>query len=192
MSTLLQTLANAQPYRRMLGKLLPRGPLWDLVSQSALLALVDGLAEELKRIHNRLVDLRAEADPRTASELLDEWCAAWGVTEIDNASLLAQVTATGGQSIAYFERLAYTIQLAPPDYAPLLPWVTIEERPYGRTFRAWSGKAWEPANGTPAEFYWVMHLPTVLPPAQSTAIEAIVQRYKPAHTIVSFEYDLLI
>jgi uncharacterized protein YmfQ (DUF2313 family) len=178
MSTLLKTLADATPYRRMLAKLLPRGPIWDLVSQAGLLALVDGLAAELKRVHNRLVDARAEADPRTTDELLDEWLTAWDVDGTTNADLVAKVTATGGQSRAYFIRVVRAI-LGDEDAE-----VTITERPYGRTFRAWSGKAWDPVNGTPAEFYWRVTVPYGTDADTVDIIEAALERTKPAHTIV--------
>lgn len=60
-------------YQRMQMALLPPGKLWRLVGDSLLAALFLGAADELERFDARVADLLAEADPRTATELLAEY-----------------------------------------------------------------------------------------------------------------------
>lgn len=59
-------------YTRMLLALLPPGRVWRLVG-SKLVALFEGCADELARVHARAANLLDEADPRTALELLPEY-----------------------------------------------------------------------------------------------------------------------
>ncbi len=199
--TKLTTLSDDAAYRQMIARLLPRGPIWEVDSQPGLKGIVDGSAAEATRIHNRMVDLLAEADPRTTSELLAKWIVEYGLPGPCNelptaegeqrAMLLLKVAATGGVCRRYFKRLAY-IAMGATDFAPVLPWVTIEERPYGRPFRVDESRVGDPLNGQEVMFYWVMHLPATLPAGYGTVIECLVGHLKPAHHIVEFEYDLLI
>lgn len=77
------TPATADRYRQQLNALLPPGSLWDRLRlkdstfQSLLLAFSDSLA----RVHNRLANVRREADPRSTLELLDEWEASVGLPD---------------------------------------------------------------------------------------------------------------
>jgi uncharacterized protein YmfQ (DUF2313 family) len=63
---------TAAAYARMLSALLPPGKLWRTVG-SVLEKLLLGSADELERVDGRGDDLLDEADPRTATELLDEY-----------------------------------------------------------------------------------------------------------------------
>lgn len=59
-------------YQRMMLALLPPGRLWRLVD-GLFPELFRGAADELERFDARVADLFAEADPRTATELLAEY-----------------------------------------------------------------------------------------------------------------------
>ena len=196
---LLKTLADQVPYWNMLFELLPRGPIWarsddrdsinHFSSFSALEAFLYAVAEELRLVHNRLVDLLAESDPRTADELLPEWLTTWGLpdpgltmpaTDDGKRALLAgKVAAQGGQSRDYFIRVARTVLGDTQDD------VTIVERPWGSVFRAWTGHAWDRVNGIETAHHWWVYLPATATEAQADAIEALFEAFKPAHTVVT-------
>lgn len=186
-------------YRDMLAALLPRGPIWQIDTQTELRALLAGLQSEFARFHGRMLDVLDEADPRTTSELLPEWIAAWALPspcgtlpateDAQRAMLATKVAARGGQSAAYFIALAYAA-LAPAYLESGLAWVTIEPRPYGAVFRAWESAAWDPANGLASAHHWRMHLPAAESGSDAAAvIECLIGHWKPAHTHVSFVYD---
>ena len=186
-------------------QLYPRGPIWDgrttrtrAASEHALGAFITGTAAEPKRLHNRFVDLIAEADPRTTDELLDEWLEAWGLpapcgalpaTDVEKrAQLAAKWAAQGGQSRAYYIGLVYLALPGGADYlASGLEWVYIEEQPYGRPFRVGTGVAGDPLNGEGAQFYWKIHMPAG---EDGTLVECLVDHFKPAHTVVLYAYDV--
>ena len=61
-------------YRDLLARLLPRGKVWALGDLTGGLALtLLGFGAELARVHNRFLDILEEADPRTTTELIDDW-----------------------------------------------------------------------------------------------------------------------
>ncbi len=109
--------ATALDYAQLLHQHLPRGPAWP--EQNNLLA---GLAQELARVHNRLLDLIEEADPRTVAERLPEWERMAGLPDTcvtvsqtmpaRRQALVARLTMPGGQSRPYFIDLAATLGYA--------------------------------------------------------------------------------
>jgi uncharacterized protein YmfQ (DUF2313 family) len=186
-------------------QLLPRGPAWDAAttrtraaSQPALGAFVAGSAAEPRRLHNRFVDLIAEADPRTTSEMLEDWIEAWGLpspcgtlpaTDAEKrAQLATKWAARGGQSRAYYIGLVYLAISNGADYlASGLEWVYIDEQPYGVPFRVGTGAVGDPLNGEGAQFYWTIHMPAG---EDGTLVECLIEHYKPAHTVVLYAYDV--
>lgn len=70
---------TAAAYARMLKALLPPGRLFRLESDGLLGKILLGAADELVRIDGRADDLQAEADPRTADDLLPEFEADLGI-----------------------------------------------------------------------------------------------------------------
>jgi len=187
-------------YRTLLAQHLPPGPVWDIDSQAGIKGLLGGLSLELKAVHNRIVDLMREADPRTTSELLALWLeelgipGACGVLPADaddqRAMLAAKVAAAGGQTADYLvgvaRRALEVLEYTQADRDA----VYIEVRPYGRPFRAWRSRAWDAANGLGAMFYWRIHLPSDLTAPQRAVIECILDDVAPAHTVPEFAYDL--
>lgn len=64
---------SADAYARMLKALLPPSRMWRLEADAVLSETLLACADELARVDGRVRDLLAEADPRTATELLPEW-----------------------------------------------------------------------------------------------------------------------
>ena len=112
------TATNAS-YLRILRGLLPRGPIWTRDPDRRLTKLLQGLADELVRVHNRAGDLMDEADPQTTSEMLEDWERVTGLPECPvyaptaesdrRAELVAKLSAYGGQAADYFVGIATTI-----------------------------------------------------------------------------------
>lgn len=116
---------SADAYLSQLQALLPQGAAWPRDPDATLTKVLSGLAGELARVDARGGDLVEEADPRTTFELLEEWervaglpddCTGEaGTIQERRAALVDRLTATGGQSIAYFKTVAaalgYTIEV---------------------------------------------------------------------------------
>jgi uncharacterized protein YmfQ (DUF2313 family) len=106
-------------YRDQLKALLPLGAAWTREAGSNLHKFLDGVAAEAARIHERALDLMAEADPSRTVELLTQWEAVWGlpgacVGELNTlgerrAALLARMTFIGNQTPGFFVRLAASV-----------------------------------------------------------------------------------
>ncbi|MCM1512602.1 MAG: DUF2313 domain-containing protein [Oxalobacter formigenes] len=106
--------ASVEDYRHALAALMPPGPAFAETDE-----LLEGLAAEFARCHNRMIDLIRETDPRTTSELISEWETDAGLPDpCDEALgkaetlserqriLCAKLLSTGGQSAAYYEAIA--------------------------------------------------------------------------------------
>lgn len=108
------TNASVEDYKRVLYALMPPGPAFESSD-----LLLDGLAAEFARCHNRIVDIVKESDPRTTTELLDAWetdaglpdpCD--GIFEVETPLserqriLCAKLLSTGGQNAAYYKQVA--------------------------------------------------------------------------------------
>jgi len=98
----------AVDYAELLGRLIPRGKAWDTRDPASGLTLtLAGLSPQLATVHNRLLDILEEADPRTTSELIDGWERVLGLPDPDDpspptllvdriASVLSRFLARGG------------------------------------------------------------------------------------------------
>ncbi|SNT29105.1 Uncharacterized protein YmfQ in lambdoid prophage, DUF2313 family [Noviherbaspirillum humi] len=195
---------SAIDYLRQLQALLPHGAVWPRNDDAALTRLLQAAADELARIDARSEQLVSEADPRTTAELLADWERNAGLPDPAlvvaglsqsvaqrRTALVTRLTTVGGQSPAYFIALAgalgYTVTIT--DFKPFQAGVS---RCGARlTNGAWR-HAWQ-VNGA---------LNTVTPfrAGQSAAgdplnawgnqlLEAVLSRFKPAHTTVLFAYS---
>lgn len=118
----MPTLAKITKYRQLIQDLLPRGHLWEVLSQPKLKALLESMAVELARVDDRGQDALLEVDPRTTTELISDWerlvglpdeCTPIGATLEERRQLvLRKYTSVGGLSAAYYEFL--TEQLGYP------------------------------------------------------------------------------
>lgn len=111
--------ASAADYARLLLQLLPEGPIWPETLDSDLGRLLLGKGAEYARIHNRVLKLGDELDPRTMYETLSVWeryaglpdpCAGEEQSlEGRRRRLHMALTARGGASPGYFIAIAATL-----------------------------------------------------------------------------------
>lgn len=110
---------TAADYLKQLEKLLPQGLAFKREPSSALLKLLQGMAEELARIDDRSVQLQEEADPRTSDETLEDWLRMVGIPDPctvyaiggdgEKAQLLQKLTRQVGQNAAFWLEIAQTL-----------------------------------------------------------------------------------
>jgi uncharacterized protein YmfQ (DUF2313 family) len=192
---------SADDYLRQLQALLPPGPAWPRDDDAPLTRELAGISVEPSRIDARATQLAEELDPRTTSELLLDWervaglpdacVAASGVTQSTaqrRAALVARLTMIGGQSRAYFIALAAYLGYA----------ITITEFPLHDVCSDVSASL----NASPWQYAWQVNaaLNTVieltvadgaddaLAAWSNTALECVLNRFKPAHTTLIFSY----
>lgn len=192
---------NADDYLQQCRSLLPPGPAWELADASPVSVQLQALATSAAGLDARAADLLREADPRSTYELLADWervcglpdeCSVVsGLTLADRrAAVLAKLTATGGQSRAYFIGIAKSMGYAN---------ATITEysaRRYGRARMGgrYGGNAWN--------YVWQLNLPAQLFRRRTSGapfgeryrvggdaqLECVINKLKPAHTLVQFKY----
>lgn len=192
--------ATAEQYASLLERLLPPGPIWILQAGAELLELFTAAGAELVRVHNRGLTLLDDADPRTASELLPDFERVLNLPDpvlgvpatlgARQAIAWARWAAQGGQTAAYFIGIARSLGLT----------VTISEpcQPFRAGSRAgtpcWSA-SWAygwivfASNGSIATFCAGSRAGYRLHDARQPALEALIWRYAPAHTIPVFIYS---
>jgi uncharacterized protein YmfQ (DUF2313 family) len=200
-------------YLDQLQQLLPTGPAWTRDADAWLTRLLDALAQEFGRLDDRAARLIEEADPRTTLELLTDWERVAGLPDActgriavtipeRRAAIVSKITARGGQSPSYLATLAASLGYA----------VAIEEfRPLRAGFRAGDrchSTAWAfafrmdvlpPADVPGGDFVTVSVSDTRFRAGSgragdrlrsfgSTALECVIGRAKPAHTVAIFAY----
>lgn len=106
-------------YLAQLQALLPIGAAWTRAPDANLTKLLAAFAEEFVRLDGRAFQLIAEADPRTALELLTDWERVCGLPDAcvpvtgsvreRQLAVVSKLAGIGGQSRAYFIGLAGTL-----------------------------------------------------------------------------------
>jgi uncharacterized protein YmfQ (DUF2313 family) len=194
---------DAISYAAELAALLPQGFAWTREPDSNLMRLLAAMADGLAEAEGLLWDVTDEADPRTATRMLPDWerllglpddCLSRPGSTLQERRLAAatKLTATGGQSRAYFIGLARTL---------LNQAVAIEEF---RPFRAGRSRAGAALTNDPWTFAWRVRAPGYPAPIRfragqsrtgdslrrdrQTPLECLFRRLRPAHTIVLFAY----
>lgn len=181
---------NLAGYKKMLGNMLPVGPLFRYLN-TALSDLLEAFAVELNRIDTSADTLRREANPSTAtvSLLLPEWeemvlladeKPTGSETEAQRQQVVAAkiFTAYNGPSLQFFIDLAARLGLD----------VTISEGSGSFTVSARCGVArcgtarTNIANGI---YQWNIHVNSD-PDGNLAKFQLLVARFKPAHTEVSY------
>ncbi|WP_374342556.1 YmfQ family protein [Azonexus sp.] len=187
---------TASDYLHQLQALLPPGAAWPTDSDATLTRLLAALAEEFARVDIRAEQLVDEALPEVTNELFSDWervaglpdaCAGDILTSAQRrASLIARLTAVGGQSRAYYtdvaDALGYEITIdefalhdveCDVDY-PLYddPWAhawRVNEPPSSIGYLSVDDTVDDPFS------WWGMEL-----------LECMIGRLKPAHTVVLY------
>jgi uncharacterized protein YmfQ (DUF2313 family) len=188
----------ADAYFAQLLALLPPGVALSRDAGSPLAGLLGVTAAELARVEARGGQALIEAVPDTTDELLPDWERAFGLPDPclgaaptvaqRRARLVQQVTASRGQSRAFFIGLAATLGYA----------ITITE------FAEYTCEldCEQPVHDTPWRFAWRVGLPqnqvaeftcldgceTPLAVWGETVVECVFRALAPAHTLVFFAY----
>ena len=185
-------------YLQQLQALLPQGPAWSREADAVLTKLLTAFAEEFARVDTRIDALLDEADPRTTNELLADLERVAGLPDLCTGIpetialrrelLVAKLTNVGGQSKAFYIALAAKLGYA----------ITITEF---KRFRVTSrvndplndadwAYAWRvnSAQDTVRKFTVAGRVNEPLATWGNTALECVITRLKPAHTIVQFAY----
>jgi len=183
-------MPDSAAYGRALKKFLPGGPLWCLTPDSVLSKLFHGLGDELARVEQRGLALIEETDPRTATETLDEWERALGLPDEDvltipvttaerRTAVIQKLLRTGGQSPSYFISLALACG-----------WVVYVTDDYGLTVaRVGRFRCGDRLYGAGWAFVWRVDVDYSVTGALSSGeLERVLNRVKPAHTLIVFNY----
>lgn len=162
-------------YVRALQALMPRGLAWPRDASATQTALLTGLAESLHRVNADANQLLVDAFPATVDAMLAEWNAtlglpgATGYTGSDlptqQAQVVAALTDSGGQSAAYFIGLAARLGLT-ITISGYRPWTVDDPVDVPISGPAWA-HAWRVSATAPGDY---------------SALHALFERYKPAHT----------
>jgi len=194
-------MAIVEDYVRLLKSLLPRGKLWEGSEQSNFRKLLEGMAIEFARLHDRSLELIKEVDPRTTVELINEWETLTGLPDpcVNLTQTLQQ------RRLAAVEKLTRLASLSPRYYievARALGYeVSITEF---KPFRVGVSKMGESVNGLDWQFTWRINAPAVTvrvftigqsgmgEPLRlwgNEILECAIERIKPAHTFVVFGFS---
>jgi uncharacterized protein YmfQ (DUF2313 family) len=183
-------------YRGMLQRLLPRGLVWNLEPDSVLGRLLEGHGAEHWRVEQRGLALLREADPRTTVEMLEDWERVVGLPDPctgaleglaqRRAAIAARLGALGAQTPAFYVSLAaalgYTITITEFDMFTVGMTVGLPL----------NGLAWQVnAPATTVSFATVGQSVAGDPLATwgNLLLECVLERAKPAHTVVLFSYS---
>ncbi|MDR6957473.1 uncharacterized protein YmfQ (DUF2313 family) [Pseudomonas brassicacearum] len=196
-------IRTAEQYQSQLRSLLPSGPAWDPERVPELDEVLEGIAQELARLDARAADLLNEMDPAGVSELVSDWERVMNLPDPclglkplfgdRRVAVRERLTAVGGQTTAYFIDIARS-----QGY----PNATVTEFRAPRMGQSRFGAARFGSRN--AQFIWVLNTGGrqslgrrfgasywgerfgVNP---GSALECLIHRNAPAHTLVFINYD---
>ena len=161
--------------------LLPRGAAWQ---GDNLRALVASFAGEVSRVSDGVEVLKVEVIPSTAVEMLPDYERLLGLpyrgfnlagtTAGRQADVVAALIAQGGQSRSYFLMIVAA-------HGHVGASITDGYKPFSA-----GSYCGTPLYGPDWVFYWQINMPNEAGP--DLLLEYLIQRYKPAHTVVGFVY----
>jgi uncharacterized protein YmfQ (DUF2313 family) len=188
-------------YARQFLQLLPRGPAWEWNEDGTGNALIQGLCQSFADVDSAAAGLLDEADWRTTLYLLDAWervaglpdpCVAGADQTIAQrrAWLLSRMTMTGGQSRQFFTDLAaqFGATIAITEYhASDCGWTACGDQLGGDQLNS----TWEIEMS--ATTVWIAACGEaacgdLLGDWQTGVLECLLQRLKPAHSILYITY----
>ncbi|WP_416739099.1 YmfQ family protein [Pseudomonas sp. NFX71] len=199
----MDVIRTAEEYRLQLQGLLPSGPAWDPDLVPEVSRVLGGVAVEFARLDARAVDLLNEMDPAGVSELVPDWESIMGLPddclgsnpafEDRRLAVRRRLVEVGGQSRSYFIEIAVS-----QGY----PNATITEHRAPRMGRSRFGLArfgtWN------AQFMWTLNTGGRQRQGRrfgvsywgerfgvnpGNALECLIRRPAPAHTVVQINYD---
>lgn len=188
-------------YVLLLQSALPSGMAWVRDKSSVLTQLLTGIALEFSRVDARALDMIAESDPRTTTELIDDWEAFAGLPdpcvtdeqtlEQRRVALASKLLMQGGQSCEYFLSIAQNLgyQNASIDHKFEMMDCTSEcdvELHSADDIFFWQLNL--PFSGSVLEMDCESSCDDPLASWGDQGVECRINRYKPAHTNVAFAY----
>jgi uncharacterized protein YmfQ (DUF2313 family) len=196
-------LTTEDRYLSHLRQLLPQGTAWE--DSPELVSVLSFVASRLSAIHNQAIALLDEADPRTTRQLLAEWesfaglpdsCSRNRATTLQErrSTLWQRLTGRGGQSIAFFQKIAERLGYS----------VTI--LPHGRPFICGRSRCGQILGGSKLQnLHWrvTVHGPRITnfrtgasrcgeslgKISRAEDLECLFRRLMPAHTVLVFAYE---
>lgn len=189
----------AEDYVRELQALLPPGPAWDVDDSTTAAKLIAAWAEEFARIQARVDQLVEDADPRITFELLADYERLFGLPtdcmfgidqslEQRRSALISQMVSVGGQSRAYLIALAaaagFTVTIT--EFSPFTVDMTVADPIYGPDW--WFAWQVNGALSTVTYFLVTSGVNEALAAWGNNLLECLINRFKPAHTVVLFAY----
>ena len=193
-------MATSEEYKRQALKLLPQGLIWFFDDDKNVAKLINALADEMEVVDGAAEAFLNDFFPDTTSQFLPDWERVAGLPDpcsglaatigLRRQDLLTKLTSIGGQNRQYFIDLAaslgYTITIT--EFNPFRTGIS-------RTGDALNGVDWQHAwqvNGVENEIQYfrvgVSATGDALRSWGQTRLECLLNRLKPAHTILLFEY----
>lgn len=192
---------GAESYFGLLKSLLPKGAAWIAEKGSTLYNLLFALAIEFSRIDGRVFNLMDELDPRTTIECVEDWervlalpdTCAGSIPETlqqRRAAILTKLTAIGGQSRQYYIDIAaaYGFEITITEFFPFRFGVSHFGDVWGGgpLLHTWQVNT---QDGTPVYFrFGLSRFGERFLLVQNEGLECLMNRLKPAHTEVIFNY----
>lgn len=180
---------TAADYARQLKQLLPRGSVWLLEAGSWISQTLLAIADEYARVDGRGADLIEESDPRTASEMLDEWEVMLGLPDED---ITAIPTSDEDRQVVVTQKYIAQEAMTPASYearAIACGYEATVDDSYGTLILRSGFRSGDRCYGLGWASVFSL---TVSPPAGAALshaeLEAVITRAAPAHTFVFFEY----
>lgn len=174
---------SLEAFTELMIQLQPRGAFWDWLSRHPQDAVryqrYRAYAEEFRRVDQRRCDLRKEAIPSTALEMLVDWEEFLDLTPATNASIedrrnavIAKLFAVGDQSTTFYAEYGNLIghNITITKFKPLQ---------FGDTF----GSRWY---STDWRWAWII---VTDQPAPNPEFEQSIRALAPAHIVLSFQYN---
>jgi uncharacterized protein YmfQ (DUF2313 family) len=192
--------SSADDYLQQLINLTPAGSAFPTENESNWVQLLSAIAQTCARIDANAILLLNESFPDTTTQLLPNWervaglpdeCSELGDTyEIRRLNLIAKLTSRGGQSRAYFIEIAaalgYTITIT--EFSPFrVSYSAVGDPLYDETWYF----AWQVNSALNTITYFRAGRSGAGEPLRSwgnTRLECIMNKYKPAHTVLQFAY----
>jgi uncharacterized protein YmfQ (DUF2313 family) len=194
-------MAVDSDYQSQLFQLLPQGKAWPRYEETTLARLLLAFAGELARVDARVDALLREAYPLTTFELLTDWERVTGLPDgcistsdslqARRDAVMEKLARRGGQSRQFFIDLAATLgfTITITEYRPFLVGRNrMGDRLYGEDWRF----AWLVTGPSETYRYFRMGQSVMGERLRSWGndlLECIINRLKPAHTVVRFAYE---
>ncbi len=192
---------SADDYLGQAQALLPPGPAWPRDVDAYATRLLLALSAEFSRVDKRAMALLDEADPRSTSELLGDWERVAGLPDgcvVDagdqlstaqrQAALLARLTMQGAQSASYFIALALSLGYV-VDVGDFEAYDVNDDVEAPILGEAWM-HAWQvtSALNQPVDFTVQSSVSDALSAWSNVVLECVLNRFKPAHSVLIFNY----